>query len=135
MIYIGNAFSLNMLAHGHHQITVRPVTRLAEIPTNAISVVGHAGTVSLISAMLNRTIECNRTTLTLTPGDTLYVAQYMGERLPEGATSLPLGSTLTWLKVEVCVELPGGRCQDVPSQSIALHETQWGGDPWDRGVC
>jgi hypothetical protein len=37
----------------------------------------------------------------LNQGTRLLVGQYDGPRLPEGATSLPEGATLTWFKVEL----------------------------------
>jgi len=45
--------------------------------------------------------QANRVTLSLEPGETVIVAQYIGERLPEGTTVLPEGSTISFFKVEV----------------------------------
>lgn len=46
-------------------------------------------------------MEPNRVNVHLNPGDTLYVAQVMGGRLPEGATKLPEGTTIKFLKVAI----------------------------------
>lgn len=59
------------------------------------SVVGHADTAAVLG------VECNRTNLSLQPGDVLYVAQLMGGRLPEGATTLPDGYSFKFFRVEL----------------------------------
>jgi hypothetical protein len=46
--------------------------------------------------MLGVTIACNRESITLTDGDILLVGQYVGPRLPEGATTLPENSRIDW---------------------------------------
>lgn len=40
-----------------------------------------------------------RMTVTVQPEDLLIVAQYVGERLPEGATTLPAGARIVWRSV------------------------------------
>ena len=42
-----------------------------------------------------------RISVTLQPGDVLYVAQLRGGRLPEGTTTLPEGFGFDWVRVEV----------------------------------
>jgi len=104
-IYLGNAFSLNML----HTANMGPVgamlivteVRAKAIPVCAVSIVGHADTAALFSTMLGREVAFNRTSVTLHGSDTLFVGQYSGPRLPEGATALPDGATVKWLKVTI----------------------------------
>lgn len=91
--YIGNAFSLQMLATFPCQVTVTEVAK-SEVPFDtAISVVGHADTANVLG------VAFNRVSVTLQKGDVLYVAQIVGGRLPEGTTTLPEGFSLKFLKV------------------------------------
>jgi hypothetical protein len=46
-------------------------------------------------------LACNRVNVSLKPGDAAIVGQYIGPRLPEGATTLPEGATIKWLLTEV----------------------------------
>lgn len=62
-------------------------------PSDAISVVGHADTARVLG------VKYNRVNVTLTEGVTLYVAQLVGGRLPEGATELPQGFKFKFYKV------------------------------------
>ena len=48
-------------------------------------------------------IPNNRINVHLLPGDVIIVCQVMGGRLPEGATILPEGITLKWIKVDIAV--------------------------------
>lgn len=99
--YIGNAFSLQMInleeAKNLRVEKVNPET----IPDDVVSCIGHADTAKVVSEILGREIAMNRISVHLGDGDTLYVAQIVGGRLPEGATSLPEGFSLTFLKVNV----------------------------------
>lgn len=101
-VYLGNSFSLNML-NSYDRLVGRNinVTEVLpkHIPHELISVVGHADTAKIFSELLGREIPFNRVSVTLYKGDTLYVGQYSGPRLPEGTTTLPEGATVTWLKV------------------------------------
>ena len=58
-----------------------------------ISVVGHPDTAAILG------VKFNRISLKLQPGDTLYVAQLQGGRLPEGCTTLPTGFSFKYLKI------------------------------------
>ena len=102
--YISNAFSLNMLVE-NCQVRVISITREQakkfmhkRAPT---SVVGHADTAAIMSAELGTTVPKNRATLALNFGDELLVGQYSGPRLPEGATALPEGAAIRWIRVVV----------------------------------
>ena len=101
-MYILNAFSLNMLV-GNADIAVREITKdvAASLAVNCTSAVGHADTAAVFSSVLGVEIPCNRATVALKEGDVALVGQYVGPRLPEGATSLPEGATIKWLIVGV----------------------------------
>lgn len=99
MEYLGNALSLGML-DGSCTLLV-DVIDPTDVPPTALSVVGHADTAALLTAILGREVAMNRASLALHRGDALYVAQYNGPRLPEGATSLPEGAKIRWYCVTV----------------------------------
>ena len=101
MIYLSNAFSLGMLTP---EVVLKDIKieaiEASDVP-DAESCVGHADTAYLFGSLLNRKVACNRITVALTTGDTLYVGQLSGPRMSEGATKLPEGATLRWFKVSV----------------------------------
>lgn len=66
-----------------------------------VSCVGHPDMAKLISADLKMDIPFNRETVCLEDGDVLFVAQYTGPRLPEGATSLPEGAKIRYYRIQV----------------------------------
>ena len=70
------------------------------IPADIYSVIGHADTARVVGGLLGREIPANRVTYKAQPGDVLYVAQYTGPRLPEGATQLPEGAEIRFYKIE-----------------------------------
>ena len=84
-----------------HNITVCPVPIEELKMTDFVSVIGHADTAAVVSNLLGKEVPCHRASIHLDTGDILYVAQVTGGRLPEGATTLPEGFSLTWLKVTV----------------------------------
>jgi hypothetical protein len=109
-IYICNSFSLSMLDRSTQlaelqagggraptPISVDAARRvLDQARSQIVSAVGHADTARLFSAILDRPIEVNRVSVKLTPHDMAIVGQYVGPRLPEGATQLPEGATIEW---------------------------------------
>lgn len=104
MIYVGNAFSLQMLEVS--DCTVRVSTVSPEQVRTALdgrwqSCVGHADTAAVFSSVLGLDVPCNRVNVTLWPGDLLLVGQLTGGRLPEGANSLPDGFQIAWKRVEL----------------------------------
>jgi len=113
--YISNAFSLSMLPDG---ATVRtsPVNlpAIAKKLSSPVSVVGHADTAAVFSEQLGIPVAHNRVSISLTWEDTLYVGQLVGGRLPEGATTLPEGFEIKWVRVAI----------DAPTQAL----TPW----WTR---
>jgi len=66
-----------------------------------VSAVGHADTAALFSNILGVDIRPNRVSVRLTEGEQALLGQYSGPRLPEGATALPEGAKITWIRVEV----------------------------------
>ena len=91
-IYLANAFSLQMLpedgASGEFEV-------VETLPDGLVSAVGHADTARVLG------VECSRVSIKLERCDTLYVAQLMGGRLPEGTTKLPEGFCFKFFKVTV----------------------------------
>lgn len=81
MNYLGNAFSLQMLQDGFATINVAPVSK-EEIPADCVSVIGHQDLADHLG------VPMNRVNLKLSRKDNLYVAQFMGGRLPEGISLL-----------------------------------------------
>lgn len=102
MKYISNAFSLQMVPrHLLASVRIAPCERPPMPsymrPDSGLSIVGHADTARVLG------VQFNRESVTLQPGDSLFVAQLVGGRLPEGATTLPEGARFEW----VMVWLPG----------------------------
>ncbi len=108
MIYLVNAFSINMLDRKAHKIEFTPITldhaKKILNSSNCQSGIGHYDLANILSAILGLKVEVNRTTLKIEPNDTLMVAQYSGERLPEGATSLPAGAKVEFWVVQILPE-------------------------------
>lgn len=71
------------------------VSEVSELPEGLESAVGHADTAAVLG------VPCNRVNVKLGKGDTVFVAQLQGGRLPEGSTTLPEGFTFRFLKVEI----------------------------------
>jgi hypothetical protein len=90
-VYLLNAFSLQML---EGDATVR-FTEVDELPEGLTSAIGHQDTARVLG------VEMNRVNVTLQKGDTAFVAQLQGGRLPEGCTTLPEGFSFKFVKVEV----------------------------------
>ena len=98
-VYIGNAFSLQMVAD--NAIIAKVEVSPEEIPTEAVSIIGHADTAAVVSTILGRNIPCNRASVMLSDEDELYVAQIVGGRLPEGATTIPSGMEIKFYRITV----------------------------------
>ena len=92
--YLLNAFSLQML-QGDATVRFTEVDRTSLDLSGMVSAVGHADTAAVLG------VDCNRVNVTLSRGDTAYVAQLVGGRLPEGATTLPEGFSFRFIKVDV----------------------------------
>lgn len=97
-IYLANAFSLQMLdmsGDSFSKISNIEIHEVEELPLNLDSAIGHQDTANVLR------MPMNRVNITLTKGDTLYVAQLQGGRLPEGATRLPEGFTFKYYCLKV----------------------------------
>lgn len=97
MIYVCNAFSLGMVPR---DLLTR--VRIEPLPVRPVldgliwkSAVGHADTARLLG------VPMARVSVTMAPDDLLMVAQYQGQRLPEGTTELPEGASFAWVKVHL----------------------------------
>lgn len=112
--YIGNAFSLNMMSIDDFSLLRIKQVSASDIPTNVESVIGHPDTAVIVGNLLGFETPFNRVSLQLQPDDVLYVAQYKGPRLPEGATTLPEGSKIDFYEVtqrpKGCSGCPGTDC-------------------------
>lgn len=96
-----NAFSLNMF----NPSTSFPIFREMQVDEvkkiSLESAIGHADTANVLSNILERNIPVNRSTVSLAEGDSAIVAQYIGPRLPEGATQLPEGAMIKFYLVKM----------------------------------
>lgn len=63
------------------------------------SCVGHVDAAALYSEILGIDVAFNRCQTQVAKGEEVIVGQYVGPRLPEGATTLPEGAEIKWLLV------------------------------------
>ena len=107
MLYVCNAFALSMLDRARQlampraprPISIDEARAVANEAANAsrfMSVVGHADVAAIFTAALGVLVRPNRVSLQLAQHDMLLVGQFIGPRLPEGATALPPGATIEW---------------------------------------
>jgi hypothetical protein len=113
MIYLANAFSLNMLGEGYQgtlAVTPLSVRQAAAIlstiqtynKSRFLNAVGHTCTGKIIKDLLQNELptlalpDGERFTVRLRPDDTLIVAQYFGPRLSEGTVALPPNARIAW---------------------------------------
>ena len=102
MVYLANAFSLQMLPKGCNATIKVSTIEWYEVPQDIESAIGHENTVKAISALLRRPIELNRTSISLEkPGDIVYVAQVVSGRLPENVENIPPNIEIEFKKVEI----------------------------------
>lgn len=98
MKFLSNAFSIQMLTSFPVKINISEVTT---IPTDVVSCIGHVDTANVLTNMLGFDVPCNRQSVTVDTDTELYVAQVVGGRLPEGATTLPEGYVIKFFRVKV----------------------------------
>lgn len=99
-----NAFSLNMLpANFAGTIEVVPCSFNTARQALAAggSAVGHEDTAAVFSSILNVNVPTVRRTVVLENDQLVVVGQYRGPRLPVGATELPVGATVEFMRVTV----------------------------------
>lgn len=93
--YLSNAFSLQMLTASDVDINVIEVDK-SQVPFGElISTIGHQDIADLLG------VPINRVNTRINKDDILYVAQYIGDRLPEGVTTLPEGAVIKFFRVTV----------------------------------
>lgn len=102
-VFILNAFSANMLAAFPvvAQFVEIPLDEARALAADGQSAVGHADTAAVFADVLGVAVPAQRVNVTLNKGDVALLGQYRGPRLPEGATRLPDGATIQWLRVEI----------------------------------
>lgn len=101
--FLGNAFSGQMIG-GDALIRKVRVTPEEVLQAEWESCIGHPDTANVVAGILGREVACQRVSISLSKGDTLYVAQVMGGRLPEGCTTLPDGMKIVFDKYTIEVE-------------------------------
>lgn len=90
-IYLLNSFSPQMI---ELPCDVK-FTEVTELPEGLTSAIGHQDTANVLG------VQMNRINVKLQHGDTAYIAQLQGGRLPEGCTTLPDGFKFKFIKVKV----------------------------------
>jgi len=95
--YLVNAFSIQMLEKGG--LVRFEEIDATDIPSDVASAIGHADTAAVLSDLLGFEVTLNRAFVTLDEETELYVAQLVGGRLPEGATTLPEGCQFKFFRV------------------------------------
>lgn len=106
MLYVGNAFSLQMLdvkdkcAVGIDKLTKQNAKKILKLYEKELkSVIGHQDLANILKEELEMDFEVNRESIKLTLKDMLLVAQVVGGRLPEGTTKLPEGVKIEYYLV------------------------------------
>jgi len=95
--FLTNAFSIQMLQKGG--LVRFEEIDATEVPADVVSAIGHADTAAVLSDLLGFPVPMNRAFVTLDEETELYVAQLVGGRLPEGATTLPEGFSFKFYRV------------------------------------
>lgn len=98
-VYIGNAFSLQMIHHKKYYLGVENVSKqeFDAIKQKGVSIIGHQPFAEWLG------VEYNRESIQLIPGDILYVAQIVSGRLPENVHEVdPNTIKVGYKKVRIC---------------------------------
>ncbi len=105
MLYVSNAFSLNMLENFPvtctiEEINIKEVKEMLRFYKWQSSI-GHEATAKVLTSLMDIEISYNRVTLKLSlSNDQCIVAQYSGPRLEEGTTVLPKDATIKFFLVK-----------------------------------
>jgi len=114
-VTVTNAVSLNMLPPEVHsggiifrRLSISEAQRLVREADTVVSAIGHADTARLVGQQLGVELPPDRRSVQLGDEYTL-IAQYIGPRLPEGATELPQGARIEYFLVRLATgeELAG----------------------------
>jgi len=108
MLKLANAFSLNML-NTDIRIHVLVTKRISKEEAKDLlkdgfeNYIGHKDIANVVSNELGINVEMSekRPNLVLQPEDLVVVAQYIGPRLPEGATELPANARIEYFTVQI----------------------------------
>lgn len=102
MRYLLNALPGALIPSDGGVLTVEPMAAVDILEAEWTSAIGHADTAALVAGMVGKDCPANRVSVpTLGPdNDTHYLALYQGPRLPEGATQLPTGATLSFYRLK-----------------------------------
>lgn len=100
-----NAFSIQMLPSFPATVTFTELDREQVGDLRDLeSAIGHADLARILD------VPMNRVPTKLAAGESAIIAQFMGGRLPEGASELPPGFSIRWFRVDVLdLECPGRR--------------------------
>lgn len=121
MKYLANSFSMNMTDYDGFILFRSRKIDPSEVAVDAVSAIGHVDTARIVSTILGREVPAERKDVHLKEGDILYVAQYKGPRLPEGATQLPEGAQLEFHEIAItsgCGTCSG--CNDINCGMISF---------------
>jgi hypothetical protein len=98
-----NAFSLNMLGKFPAELLFCEISletaRADLLEYGFVSAVGHPDTAAVFSQVLGLPVAHVRSTVSLKEGDCALIGQYRGPPLAEGATQLPEGATIQWIRM------------------------------------
>jgi len=109
-IILANAFSLQMVdTNVLNKVSFMPMSlddvrdtiSVAQADNNFVNAVGHADTMAVLNNMLGTNLTANRINVKLDENTTIIVAQVIGGRLPEGCTTLPEGTQIRFIEVEM----------------------------------
>lgn len=140
MLYITNAFSIQMLAPSatdRATLSFKPVTleqAIKMVETNIfVSAIGHKDTANVVSNLFKKEIPMNRISVNLGNNDVLLVAQLSGGRLPEGTTTIPDGMSIQfWVVANTDIKI--GPCGLITSNIQCINTCgECDGNGWCQG--
>jgi hypothetical protein len=100
-MYLCNAFSIQMIHDFPADVRIKKISAEEVKTADFDSAVSHQDTANVLSNILGMNVPMNRINVHLNRGDTLIVAQIMGCRLPEGATTLPEGVNIEFFEINI----------------------------------
>lgn len=128
MFYILNASPMSIFPVGQRilaewwPISAKTAAQIVATEQDVVSAVGHADTAAVIASVLDCPVPANRATVKLEPGDRCIVAQYIGPRLAEGATTLPEGAFIEFYLLQNWSGVyPGERYDSVADSWMIAH--------------
>ena len=113
MILLNCSFNLNMIENLENVKTVKTISSIIEEETfknllekeNPENYIGHADLVNVLNSSLGVNLKAERKTLKVKGNEErIIIVQYIGERLPEGATKLPEKAKIKFVFEEVFIE-------------------------------